>query len=123
MFVAYEVGLELIRQLRPLMPAFKLEDRDYEDNLRRAANSIVNNIGEGSRRGGREQKRFYEFAAGSASEIKGALDAADAWGYPIDLGPVRATVDRLMGLLWGLTHRKAAVAADDAQCVKRQSIA
>jgi four helix bundle protein len=102
MFVAYEVALELIRQLRPVMPAFKAIDSDFEDNLRRALNSVMHNLAEGKRRRGGDKRKAYEYAAGSASEVLGALDAAEAWGYATDLGPARTTVDRLMALCYGL---------------------
>ena len=44
-------------------------------------------------------------AHGSAGEIRGALDLADAWGWQIDSAQARALLDRELGLLWGLTRR------------------
>ena len=44
-------------------------------------------------------------AHGSAGEIRGALDVADAWGWQIDSAHARALLDRELGLLWGLTRR------------------
>jgi four helix bundle protein len=104
MFVAYQVARDLIRQLVPLMPALKLVDKDFEDNLRRAANSVLHNLGEGRFRSGGDRKRFYEIAAGSVGEIMGAIDAAETWGYSPELVALRPTVDRLMGLMYGLVH-------------------
>jgi len=45
-------------------------------------------------------------AHGSANEIRGQLDVADAWGWEIDADAVRAILDREIGLLYGLTHPK-----------------
>jgi hypothetical protein len=36
----------------------------------------------------------------------GCLDCAHAWGLAIDDRAARAKLDRLLGLCWGLTHRK-----------------
>jgi four helix bundle protein len=64
----------------------------------------VRNIAEGMKRKGRDPKRFYSYAAGSANEVRGVLDLADAWGWNIDVSRARQLADRLVGLLWGLTH-------------------
>jgi hypothetical protein len=34
----------------------------------------------------------------------GCLDCALAWGYATDDGAARKTLDRVLGLCWGLTH-------------------
>jgi hypothetical protein len=46
-------------------------------------------------------------AHGSAGEIRGALDLADAWGWQVESVHARALLDRELGLLWGLTRRRA----------------
>jgi four helix bundle protein len=78
---------------------------DAADQVERAASSIVHNLAEGDRRSGRDPKRFFDIAHGSASEIRGALDVADAWGWQIDSHEARTILDRELGLLWGLTRR------------------
>jgi len=47
-------------------------------------------------------------AHGSAGEILGALDLADAWGWPVESAQARALLDRELALLWGLTRRSRA---------------
>jgi hypothetical protein len=42
---------------------------------------------------------------GSAGEIRGALDLADAWGWQVESAQARALLDRELGLLWGLSRR------------------
>jgi four helix bundle protein len=105
MLVAYTVGLELIRALRPVVEQLKKHSADAADQVERAASSIVLNLAEGSRRGGRDPKRFYNMANGSAAEIRGALDVADAWGWKVDSAAARVILDRELGLLFGLTRR------------------
>jgi four helix bundle protein len=75
------------------------------DQVERAASSIVLNLAEGGRRRGRDPRRFFDMAHGSAGEIRGALDLADAWGWQVESGLARALLDRELGLLWGLTRR------------------
>ncbi len=104
MLVAYTNALDLIRSLRPVVEQIKACDADAADQLVRAANSILNNINEGSRRTGKDRKRFYRFANGSAAEVKAVLDCADAWGWKVDAAAARALLDRELALLWGLTR-------------------
>jgi four helix bundle protein len=108
MLVAYTVALDLIRALRPVIAQLRQHSSDTADQVERAASSIVLNLAEGDRRGGRDPRRFYDIAHGSASEIRGALDVADAWGWKVDCDQARAILDRELGLLWGLTRRSKA---------------
>ena len=104
MFVAYNVGLDLIRALRPVVEQLRSYNSDFAEQVVRAGTSVLHNLGEGSRRAGKDPRRFYAMAHGSASEIRAALDVADAWGWIVDATIARGILDREMGLLWGLTH-------------------
>jgi four helix bundle protein len=104
MLAAYDVSLDLIRALREIVVILKRHDRDLATQLHRAANSVALNIAEGSKRSGGDQRRAYEYAFGSTAEVSAALDVAVAWGWPIDAEPTRAVLDRLRGLLHGLTR-------------------
>ena len=66
------------------------------------------NIGEASySRGGNQLARFQD-AMGSANETRAALKVASAWGWLSQASAkhVDAQLDRVVALLWGLTHRK-----------------
>ena len=104
MLVAYTVALDLIRALRPVVIDLRKYSADAADQIERAANSVVLNIAEGDRRSGRDPKRFFAIAHGSAGEIRGALDLAEAWGWIVASSSVRALLDREIGLLWGLAR-------------------
>jgi four helix bundle protein len=104
MFITYGVAIDLIRNLRDVVPAIKRHDRDLADQIQRAASSVALNLSEGQRRTAGNQRNHYETAHGSANEVKGALDLAEAWGWLGDTEVPRKTLDRLLGLLWGLTH-------------------
>jgi four helix bundle protein len=101
-FVAYDVALDLLRALRPVVEQLKSYNADLADQVTRAGTSLTLNLQEGSGRTGRDRKRFFSFARGSAREIMGALDTADAWGWRVETGSARALLDRELALLWGL---------------------
>ena len=104
MLVAYEVSLDLIRSLRPVVELLVARDKDLADQLQRAATSVCLNLAEGSRRAKSDPRRFYSYASGSAMEVRAALDAASAWGWVERAEQPLRLLDRLLGLLWGLTH-------------------
>ena len=105
MLVAYTVALDLIRALRPVVAQLRQYSPESADQVERAASSIAYNLAEGSRRNGRDPKRFFDMAHGSAGEIRGALDVADAWGWHVESEQARALLDRELALLFGLTRR------------------
>ena len=105
MWVAHDVALDLVRALRPVVAQLRRYSLEAADQVERAASSIVLNLAEGDRRHGRDPQRFWDMAHGSAREIRGALDLADAWGWEVESAPARALLDRELGLLWGLTRR------------------
>ena len=74
--VAYEVAVDLIRALRPLLPALRQNDRNLTSQLQRAATSVVLNLAEGRGRLGRDRVHSFSIAAGSCHEVRAALQAA-----------------------------------------------
>ncbi|HSD87328.1 MAG TPA: four helix bundle protein [Kofleriaceae bacterium] len=105
-FVAYQVAIELVAELRPIVECVQKHDSNLADQMKRAATSVVLNLSEGSRRIRGNQHRAYEIAHGEAREVLGCLDCAAAWGYVVDASVARAKLDRLLRLCWGLTHAK-----------------
>lgn len=106
--VAYQVAIELVRELRPIVIELQKRDSNLADQLRRAATSVVANLAEGQRRLKGNKQRAYEIAHGEAREVLGCLECAEAWGYIGGCDAARAKLDRLLGLCWGLTHSKRA---------------
>src|ERR1044071_1711745 len=98
MLVAYDVALDLVRALRPVVAQLRKYSAEAADQVERAASSIVLNLAEGGRRNGRDPRRFWDMAHGSAGEIRGALDLADAWGWEVESAEARALLDRELGL-------------------------
>ena len=110
MLIAKTNGLELITALRPIVERLKQCSADLADQVERAGTSILLNIGEGSRRTGKDRVRFFRYAHGSAGEIEAALETANAWGYQIgDTRHVMKLLDLELRLLWGLQRGPRAV--------------
>jgi four helix bundle protein len=107
MFIAYEVSLELITALRPIVPAIERHDRDLADQLRRAASSIALNLAEGNQSAKGNRQKHFAIAHGSASEVRAALQTAVAWGWIDVASAAPGVLDRLMALLWRLRHPRS----------------
>ena len=104
MFIAYEVSVQLVSSLRELVRVVERSDRDLADQMRRAASSVVLNLAEGQRSAKGNKHKHYAIAHGSANEVKAALDLARAWGWIDDARAPREVLDRLLAILWRLTH-------------------
>lgn len=104
--IAYQVAIELVRELRPIVEELQKRDSNLADQLRRAATSVVANLAEGQRRLKGNKQRAYEIAHGEAREVLGCLECAQAWGYVASCDAALSKLDRLLALCWGLTHSK-----------------
>jgi four helix bundle protein len=62
------------------------------------------NLAEGNNSAKRNRLKHFAIAHGSASEVQAVLRTAVAWGWIEESIPVSSVLDRLLGLLWGLTH-------------------
>jgi four helix bundle protein len=121
MFVTYEVSLEMVAAIRPILELVGARDRNLADQMRRAASSVPMNLAEGAERAGRDKSHSYRIASGSAKELRAALQIATAWGY-IRENEARSALellDRLGALLWRLNRAnlgdaKAATLKSDA---------
>ncbi len=102
-FICYDVSLQLIRALSPIYRVMKRENSELAEQMRDAANSITLNLGEGGGCGGGRRRLHNEIAHGSAKEVKGCVDAGEAWGW-LDGRAIFPVLERQLALLWGLTH-------------------
>ncbi len=104
-FIVEEAALELIGVLRPLVLRFQARDRALADQMRRAASSIVLNIGEANRSEAGSRRLRFVTAAGSASETRSALKVACQWGYvgAAEAETAQALIRRILDMLWRLT--------------------
>ena len=105
-FVAYELAVELVTLLQPLVAKVATRDPDLARQLRTAATSAPLNLAEGRRREGKDQCYHYRVAAGSAEETRACLQVAAAWGHLDEASAATplATLDRVAAMLYRLTH-------------------
>ena len=105
-FIALETSLELIGALRGPISPLRIRDAKLHEQIRRAATSIALNLAEGAGRSGKDRRRHFRIAAGSAEEVRAALRVALAWGDLSSGGAAEALrlLDRLLAMLWRLTH-------------------
>jgi len=109
-FLVLDLSLEMVALLRPVVEAIAKRDRDLASQIRRAASSVPMCLAEGSRRAGQDRTHLYRVAAGSADEVQIGLKVALAWGYVqrSSSEEVLARIDRILAMLWRITHPKSA---------------
>ena len=103
MFIALEVSLVVIEKLVPVEKRIRRQNASLAGQISTASESICLNLGEGRWRKAGDQRRHWEMAAGSTSELTVALRIAIAKGYVSSAEMTE--LDRLRGLLYGLTQR------------------
>ncbi len=104
--VATEVAIELAKMLAPMLVELKAKNRDLADQAKRAITSVALNLAEGERSLGGNRRKHFWIASGSRNELEIALRMANALGELSDEQLARPwpLLDRLGGLVWGLTH-------------------
>ncbi len=80
-FQAYNVTIELIHALRPVLKRIEARETDLARQLRRAASSTLQNICEANKRVNRDRANRFRIAGGEAAEVKGSLEVAVAFEY------------------------------------------
>jgi len=103
-FVALDVSYWLIEALSTIVPEIERQDRNLADQIRRAATSVSLNLAEGSCSLKGNRQKHFSIAHGSANEVKAGLCVAKAWGWIDGSDHALGVLDRLLALLWRLTH-------------------
>ncbi len=102
----YDVAVNAVQLLRPVVEDIERHDRNLGEQLRRAASSMVLNLSEGTEGHGRNRGARYRIALGSTKEVKAGLDVALAFGYVGSVDSVvRDRLDHVAATLWKLTRR------------------
>ncbi len=104
----YEVALDIIRALRPIVEQIARRNPALAQQIRGAASAIPSNLQEGRRRIGKDRFHLWRIAAGSADEVRAHLDVAAAWG---DIDRVQSAaalelIDRELAMLWRMTRSR-----------------
>jgi len=96
----YSVVLELVRSLRPYLPAIRARSGALGDQLERALISVPLNLAEGAYSRGKNRQARYQTALGSAREVLACLETAEALGWLQPLEPaLQARFREVIGTL------------------------
>jgi four helix bundle protein len=114
-FQAYEVALELADALGPVIVTLTHRDMSLASQIRRATASVALCLAEGACRSGKDRLHLYRVAAGSAAEVRAALSLARVWGWTTSaqLASSEALLDRVLAMLWRLTHPRRQSAREE----------
>ena len=101
----YDVMIQVIVGLRPVVRKVERFDGDLVRQTRRAANSVALNLAEGSGSSGGVRTQRYRTALGSARETWACLDVAEANGYveSVDAG-LRTKLSQVIATLIKVTR-------------------
>jgi four helix bundle protein len=94
--------IELVRRTRAVVEAIGKHDKDLERQVRRAMISVVLNGREGERQGRGKGRQRFEDAMGSADEVRGGLEVAEALGYVEVEAEIVAGWTRVARVFWKL---------------------
>ena len=96
----YDVMLQAIETMRPMLVAIERCDGDLANQLKRAASSVVLNVAEGSGSFAGTRRARYRNALGSARETLACLQTAQAFGYVGRVEPaLLGEMNRVIGTL------------------------
>ncbi len=106
--IVYDLALQMLAHIKPIIDRTERHDRNLADQMLRSAQSSLFNIAEARSARGRNEVARFTTALCEAREARAAVAVAVAWGYVTRLQaqPADADLDRMAGMLWGLTHRK-----------------
>ena len=105
MLKVHDEAVSMCRELAPLCRQIGKHDLDLARQLRRAASSVVLNLGEGAYLGGGLERARFKTALGSAAEVRSAVLVAEAFGLIETLDHARRDrVDKIIATLRKLTR-------------------
>lgn len=102
MLKIYDVSLNIVKQLCPVVAQIERHDIDLARQLKKARCSIPLNVAEGSHSRGARRNQHYGYAKGSAQESIGILETAHACGYIKE--PPAEVIDQLRKVI-GTLHK------------------
>ena len=108
MLLAETNALELYRSLIDPLAKLRTTDPKLAEDARRAVRSVVENVGEGAGRSGRDRPHHFTIAYGSGRELRTQLAMAELDGALTagQLEEPRRLLEHELRLLWGLTGRR-----------------
>ena len=103
----YSDVLAMQRDARVLCEEIRRHDLSLATQLRRSAQSVALNLGEGMAARGGVRRNAYATALREARECVTALEVAEIWGYVAKDGAVLDRLDKIVATLMRLTMPRA----------------
>ena len=109
LFEAEGVADQIVNEVAAVVRRIK-GDAELARQMRNATQSLSNNIGEGAGRFGKDRALHFSYAYGSGRELRRQLKFAVAFRHVDDASVerVRELLDRVLAMLWVLTHPRSA---------------
>lgn len=106
MLQARLVALEAAASAKAPMDKIRKQRAEMGDQIERALMRVVLNLGEASRRIGKDRKNRFRYASGSAQEARDALELSAAWGWIAreEIRDALELLDRVLAMTWRLEH-------------------
>jgi four helix bundle protein len=100
-------ALQAVGGLRQILPVVRKRDRSLFDQIHRAMNSVVLNIGEADGNDAGTAGARFASACGSAKEVRAGLQLAVAYGYVpgAKVTKVDSALDEVCAMSWRLSGR------------------
>ena len=95
----YQVILDAVEEMQPVVRRIELRDRDLGRQLRRASCSIALNVAEGMYSRGQNRQVRYHTALGSARETLACLELAQRCCAVAPSASLHAALNRIIGTL------------------------
>ena len=105
-FDCLDASYQLLEDLHVPLTKIRARDSRLHTQLRTAAASISLNIAEGRARAGKDKRHLWRIALGSTEEVQSILQVAVRLRdiTDDDATAAHATLDRVRGMLWRMTH-------------------
>ena len=105
-FDAYDRSLDLLRCTAVVIKKLVTLDPDLARQLRRAVQSVPQNVAEANRRVGKDRPHLFRVALGSAAEVTGCLESAVAFEYLTrdEIAEALALADRVRAMVYRLAR-------------------
>ena len=106
-FIVYDLALQMLKRLKPLIDQVRRHDPSLADQMRRAGQSTFLNIAEGQSARGKNEAAKLQVALTECRETRAAVQLAVAWRYIEEAASAQVDddLDQLAAMLWVLVHR------------------
>jgi len=106
-FIVYELTLQMLRELKPLIEQVRRHSPSLADQMERSGQGTFLNLAESQSARGRNEAAKLQLALTECRETRAALQLAVAWDYisAAASAGVDDKLDQVAAILWSLVYR------------------